>query len=389
VLSRRRTPLLRLYYFVFFSALGAYNPFFPSWLRARGIEGLRMSTITALNPLLGIVGPVAFGIVADRFALRGSLLRVAAVGALAPVAAIAVMALGGTAPSYVLLLALNAFFAFFRGPMVSLADVTALEEPGSYGRTRLFGSAGFTLAVVLVGAALDPTSLAALPVVLAVSLALTLVVATQLPAKSARVPEPLSPDARRIFRSPDFLALLLVGFLWFGSHVSYELCFSMHLADLGASSAFIGCAWAVGVVAEIVLMGNAARLFARFTPSRLLAFGLAAGAVRFAALASVSSLPLLFLLQPLHAVSFALVWITALEFVRQRAPARLLATTQSLFSTSAALGSTLGMLVWGPLYARSGGATVFASAAVVAAIGSVATALLGALASPVGSEGAG
>ena len=70
--------LLRLYYFVFFSALGVYNPFFPVWLRAHGIAGLAMSTITVLNPLLGIIGPLAFGLAADVFGLRGSLLRVAA-----------------------------------------------------------------------------------------------------------------------------------------------------------------------------------------------------------------------------------------------------------------------------------------------------------------------
>ena len=59
-----RTGLLRLYYFLFFGALGAYLPFFPSWLEAHGIRGFAMSTIAALWPLLGIVSPVLFGVAA-------------------------------------------------------------------------------------------------------------------------------------------------------------------------------------------------------------------------------------------------------------------------------------------------------------------------------------
>jgi PPP family 3-phenylpropionic acid transporter len=372
-----RRAALRLYYFVFFSAIGAYVPYFPSWLRGRGIDGLRMSAITMVVPLFGVVSPVAFGIVADVFGLRGSLLRFAAAGAVLSFGAITAFGTGGDASSYASLMLFTALFAFTRGPMVSLADVSALEQPGSYGRTRLFGSAGFTAMVVLAGAFVEPRSARQVPLVITAALAMTLLVTMRLPARAVSPPLPVAGDAARLARSPDFLLFLLSAFLWSAAHVSYDLCFSMHLADIGGSTFEVGLCWAIGVVAEIALMSAAHLLFARFAVTKLLFAGVAITAVRLILLARLRSIPALLLFSPLHAFTFGLYWVASNEYVRERVPAHVLATAQSLLAASVALGSVLGMLAWGPLYAGRGGASVFIGAAVVAALGSVAAMVLG------------
>lgn len=368
----RRTAL-RVYYFVFFSVIGAYSPYFPAWLRAQGIDGLRMSTITMLVPLFGVVSPVAFGVAADAFALRGSLLRWCAAGALISFAAVAFVSAGPGGAMYGSLFAAMASFAFFRGPMVSIADVSALEQPGSYGRTRLFGSAGFLVTALAAGAFFDLRSPRQLPLLITLFLAATLIVTFRLPARSARPPMPIAKDAARLLESGDFLVFLLIAFLWFASHVSYDLCFSMHLADLGASTFVVGTCWAVGTTAEIVLMSAAHRLFERYSTKQLLAAGMAATAARFFIIASVRSVGTLLVLAPLHAFSFGLMWVTCLEFVRRRAPAHVLATAQSLLAAIMAIGSVTGMLAWGPLYAARGGAVVFTAGAAVAAVGALVT----------------
>jgi MFS transporter, PPP family, 3-phenylpropionic acid transporter len=180
-------------------------------------------------------------------------------------------------------------------------------------------------------------------------------------------------DAARLLKRLDFLAFLLVGLLWFASHVSYDLCFSMHLADLGASTFTVGACWAVGTTAEVVLMSRAHLLFERYSTKQLLGWGMVATGMRFLLIAYVRSITLLLLLAPLHAFSFGLVWVTSLEFVRRHAPPHVLATAQSLLAAVMAAGSVAGMLVWGPLYASSGGATVFTAAAAVAGVGALLT----------------
>src|SRR6185436_2250331 len=127
------TARLRLYYFVSFAAFGAYIPYFPTWLEGRGVRGLAMSSITSLMPFVGLVSPMLFGVAADVLGLRGSLLRVAVVGALLPFAAIATVALLGTEIGYRFVFGAIAVFAFFRAPMVTIADVSALEAGSGYG----------------------------------------------------------------------------------------------------------------------------------------------------------------------------------------------------------------------------------------------------------------
>jgi PPP family 3-phenylpropionic acid transporter len=88
--------------------------------------------------------------------------------------------------------------------------------------------------------------------------------------------------------------------------------------------------------------------------------------LRFSALAATKQLLWLMLLQPLHAFSFAVVWLAFMELIRERAPKGLLGSAQGLFSTATAVGSTAGMLAFAPIYERAGGALTFASAAAVA-----------------------
>jgi PPP family 3-phenylpropionic acid transporter len=363
---------LRLYYFISFAAFGAYIPYFPTWLEARGVHGLAMSSITSLMPFVGLLSPMLFGVTADVLGLRGSLLRIAVVGALLPFAAISAVAFLGAETGYRFVFVAIAVFAFFRAPMVTIADVSALEAGSGYGPTRLFGSLGFLLMAVVTGLVIDPARPAALPTSIAAALAVTLVASLALPSRVERAPEPILKDALQLVRRADFLSFLTVAFLWCGSHVAYDLCFSLHVRDLGGSSRVVGAYWGIGVASEIALMAFSPRLLSTSRPGRYFPIALIGAAVRFMVIANVRSLAVVGWLQPLHAVTFALMWVSCLEFVKFSVPPRLLATGQSLFAMASGLGSGAGMLVWGPMYSEGGGRVVFSAASVVAVTGALA-----------------
>ncbi len=368
---RTSPSVLRLYYFLSFAALGAYVPFFPPWLEARGIHGLAMSSITALLPFVGLASPVAFGVASDALGLRGSLLCVASFGALAPFVLLAVASAAHVPLGYGAIFAAVALFALFRTPVVMLADVMTLESGSSYGATRLFGSLGFLLTAAFGGRWLGGTRLAPLPVAVAIGLALAFAVSTMLRAPRAHATEPVLDGAGQLFRSGAFRLFLGVTLLWGMSHAAYDLCFSLDLRDLGAKPSVIGAYWAVGVVAEIALMSVSSRLVTKFGSARLIVFGLAVVGLRWALVASVSSLTVLLWLQPLHALTFGLVWVAALGYTKEHAPAHVLATAQSLFSIATGIGAGVGMLTWGALYAAGKGPVVFTVAAAVAGAGGV------------------
>jgi PPP family 3-phenylpropionic acid transporter len=367
-----RLKALRLYYFAIFAALGLYLPFFPLWLEARGIEGFAMGIVAAAFPAMSIVGPPAFGLLADALRLRGSLLRVACLGTFVAFAFLAGSSLTDRPLGFVGILCTVLVFAFFRSPMVMMADVLALEHAAAsattYPRIRLWGSVGFLVAATTAGWAIDPTGASLLPLSLAAVLFLALIVSFALPTRAALHPlvQSAPGQIRRLAWSAEFRLFLAASFLGQAAHSAYDLTYSLHLRDLGFTGSMVGIAWAIGVIAEIALMAFSSRLSAAISPPWLLAFALLGASVRWAILALVRSPLILLSLQPMHALSFGLMWIASMAFVKSRAAPQNLATVQGIYVATIGGASVTGMLLWGPLYRSAGGATTFAAAAAVA-----------------------
>jgi PPP family 3-phenylpropionic acid transporter len=262
--------------------------------------------------------------------------------------------------------------------MILVADVTALEGAHlagtSYGKLRLWGSLGFLGAVVLAARFVDPNERMALPLATSVALLAALLASLGIPDR-AKLPR----LGNEVLASPNFKLLLFSAFLGQCAHAGYDLCFTLHLFDLGMSRNAIGLAWAIGTAFEVALMASASRAFRGLAPAPLLAFALGSAALRWTILASVRSPAIILLLQPLHALSFGLMWLAAVGYAQERAPAHSLGTAQGLLSTAFGAGSVTGMLLWGPAYQRGGGTLVFASAAFVAAFASACAAALAGL----------
>src|SRR5262249_10311318 len=149
----------------------------------------------------------------------------------------------------------------------------------------------------------------------------------------------------------------------------------LRFRELGASPAFIGGAWALGIVSEIVLMAGATWLIRRFSSTRLIVAALLAAALRSVLVGSLRALPLLAAIPPLHALSTAPFWISAIAYIKARVTPSALASAQGLFAAVIAMGSVTGMLLWGTLYRYGGGRVMFGAASIVA----LGAALLGAV----------
>jgi MFS transporter, PPP family, 3-phenylpropionic acid transporter len=363
----RRLLTLRAYYFTLFASHGVYLPFFPPWLEARGVRGLSLSIVMATFPAMSIAGPLAFGMLADALGLRGSLLRAACGGAFAGFVAVSALALAGGPIHLGPLFAAILLFAFFRSPMTMMADVLALEqsiEAGiPYGATRLWGTLGFVASVLVGGVVIDPARPAQIPAAVAAGLLCTFAVSFTLPA---RIPTPTRPVARHVrafVASPDVTLFLLGAFVSQAANACYDLCFSSYLFARGASSFTVGTAWAIGSFAEVAIMARYDLLTARASPPLLLKFAYGGAALRWILIATLpGTLPLL-LLQPMHAISFGLMWVSSLAFVKERAPAHMIGTAQGIFTATVSAGTVSGILLWGPLYQRVGGSSTFLTAA--------------------------
>jgi PPP family 3-phenylpropionic acid transporter len=364
---------MRTFYFAAFLAIGMHAPFFPLWLEAHGFRGVSMSAIAALSPALSALGPPLVGAVADARGARGNLLGVVCALACLGMAALCVVEASGHGDVFGLVFACVFLFALCRSPILLLADRIALEAGGNYGRRRLWGSLGFLIGAGGFGRVVAPADWHWLPGIVALALGVAYLASLRLPRVSSAPVAPALGEAWRLLKQRRF-ALLLVGSATFAAgHASYDLCSSLYFRDLGAGGDTIGLLWVTGVVAEILVMALAAPWFGKVHPERwlLLAYGI--GAVRWLAMAYLPNAGLAFVLQPLHGVSFGLVWLSSLEVLERAAGPRALGGAQGLLMAANAVGGTLGIMIFGPLYAARGGGSVFLVAACLA----LAAALLG------------
>jgi PPP family 3-phenylpropionic acid transporter len=379
-LEMRRVASLCAYYFVSFAFTGAYLPYFPRWLEARGMAGTQFGIISACGPAMGMIAPIAIGVVADTMGLRGGLLQVALAGALVALVTLASLAFFHVPLGFFALFGLTLVLALFRSPTTLMADVLALEYTAagrtSYGRQRLWGTLGFTAAAVAIPYIMDPGDAFRFPLVLTGLTLASLLAALVLPGRVTLPARASRGDWRSLWATNNVRWFFLAAFLSQCAHVAYDLCFTIHLLALGMSRTTIGLTWAVGTGAEVILLAVGSRMFRVMSPASVLAWGLAGSCARWILIATVRSPTVLFCLQPLHAVSFAVVWLALIRFTSRRFPPRLLGTAQGTLSTCMGAGSVLGMIVWGAVFHRLGGAAVFAGAASFAACASLCALLV-------------
>jgi PPP family 3-phenylpropionic acid transporter len=336
------------------------------WLHARG-RLLRWATTATAISFLGF------------FLLAGRSRSVLADGALPPVAV-----------HYVVLATLA--FAFCRAPLVSLIDATAHEcvrrQGGSYGRLRLWGSLGFLLAAFAGGALTERYGMSQILPVTAMSLALTMIcawlpalgdAASAASAASRRSPPPETTPRTlgaglALLRTDDLWLLLAAVTIYQMAGASYDAAFSMHLLGLGFGPRFVGLAWSVGVLAEILLLAGSGAAIKRLGAARLLPVALATAAVRWSLLGRANSAAAILALQPLHGITFGWFYAAATTLIHERSGGSRATSGQGLLAGALGLGSLLGMSWAGAILERAGGRTLYTAAAGLSGLAAVLSA---------------
>jgi PPP family 3-phenylpropionic acid transporter len=361
---------LALFYAGLFVVAGVQLPFFPLWLKAKGLDAQAIGLVLATPMVVRVVAVPVAARIADRLGALRQVLVVSSAGA-----AIGYALVGG-AQSFVAILAAVALAAALAAPAIPLADAYALKGLGlrgrAYGPVRLWGSAAFIAANLGAGFAsgyMAPTGyiwlmVAASAATAAASLGLR-------PLWPAGAPEPPTPRRRRRLRpAPGFLPIAVAASLIQASHAVYYGFSTLDWTAKGLGGTAIGSLWALGVAAEIVLFALSARLPAVLGPRALLVIGAAGAAIRWTAMALDPPTGLLPLLQCLHALSFGASFLGAVQFLARAAPEGEAATVQADFSTLQGIVMAAATGLSGLLYGRFGG-LAYVAMAVCAVLGGI------------------
>jgi PPP family 3-phenylpropionic acid transporter len=361
-------PYWRLssFYFFYFAFVGVMAPYWPLYLRELGYSALQIGVLMSLLQVMRIFAPNLWGHLADRTGRRVWIVQ------LATFASLLGFLIVFWRQDFWALFAMMSIVSFFWSASLPLVEANTLTHLGDrtehYGRIRLWGSVGFILVVIGLGAALDHLPLTILPWSVLVLLVGIVATARFMPEAVAPRQGPDGESLRRALRQPAVIALLGAAILMAAAHGPYYTFFSVHLIESGYSKSATGWLWALGVVVEIGVFLVMPRVFRRVRPATVMLITLLAAALRFVLIGwMVQVTALLLLAQVLHALTFGAYHAAAMALVHRWFTGRIQARGQAVYnSISFGIGGSLGSLYSGAVWDGFGAGVTFSIAAACA-----------------------
>jgi MFS transporter, PPP family, 3-phenylpropionic acid transporter len=368
-------------FFVYFTYVGLFSPYLALYLAGIGFPIAQIGWLMAVPQALRIVAPPFWGWLTDRSGNPRAVL--AATSACACVAAIAVnLVFLDTAPAgdaaagrFVTMFLLLSLLFFFTAAQVPVSEALAIGavggDAGAYGRLRIWGSIGFIVGVVAIGAVFDRFGTASLPAWVAGLLAVLALVAWRMPAARVDRAGRVSTPIRGRLRETRIAAFFVSAFLMIFAHAALYAFLSLHLEAKGYSKFVIGLLWALGVLAEIAVFWIQKGLFTRFGAERLLLASFAIAALRFVLIGAAAQWPAVLLLaQLMHAATFGVHHSATVTLLQRWFEPAQQGRAQALYAMIGyGLGGSAGVLVASRVWQSWSPEAAFIVAAVAAALG--------------------
>ena len=360
---------------------GMQLPFLPLWLHAKGLTVGEIALVVASMTASRFVAIPLAAYFADRHRNRRSLI---------------ILFSFASAVGYLLLALANGFEQIFLcgifasmciSPILTLAESFSVDGSAhhglDYGRLRLWASVSFLAGNLGAGALLLYLPIGSLIYLIALAQGVSSLVAFLLP------PDPMLDRPLHVSERPTnifnaFGLLMTGGFVLF--IVAVSLAQSTHAMlysfgpvqwdRLGYDEFTIGSFWAISIMGEVTLFACSNYLVNRFGAINLMLMGISGGFVRWVLMSHDFGLGVSAVLQIFHAVSFAMVHLGTMHYIRLTVPQGLRNSAQGLYAAfSGGIAMSSMMAVSGMLYGQLLGGTYLVMAAVSLAALSFALAL--------------
>ena len=362
-------PYWRLsgFYLCYFSLLGVSAPYLALYFHSLGFSSARIGELVAIPMLMRCVAPNLWGWLGDYTGRRLAIVRL---GAVCTMLAFALILIDKSYGWLAMVMGLYAFFWHAILPQFEVITLAHLKSQTSrYSQIRLWGSIGFILAVVALGSLFERFGMGLFPYVVLAIMAGIALSSGWVPGAQPLAGEPTSGQGGFIAQlgRPGVLAFYLSVALMVLSHGPFYTFLTLYLETLGYSRGVIGVLWAVGVVAEVLVFMVMSRVLQRYTVRQVLIASFALAVARWGLLGAFADrLPVLLLVQVMHAATFGSFHAAAVHFVQRSFGARQQGQGQALYAALSGIGGALGALYSGYSWTALGAGWTFAIASLAA-----------------------
>lgn len=318
--ARGISPELRaaLYHFTVFGATGVASVYLGIWLANRGISPDEIGIINAAPPLLMLLVNQLIGRIADRAPdWRGVIIVLSAIAGIAPIGLFFLSGFWGILLVWTMCMSASLSLV----PIIDAATLRMTQRRGtSFSSVRAWGTVGYMAVSLAVGPVLGWLGDAAfVPLFVALAL-LRLLFAFQLPRfregedRSATAPRRGATRFRQVLK-PWFVLTLLGVALLYSTHGGLSAYGALLWTEQGISPGLIGVLIAVMAASEAATMFVWNRLKLKVSARHIIIFACLVGVVRWVAMAFAPPLWVLFLLQLLHSITFAVGYLGGVYFI--------------------------------------------------------------------------
>lgn len=345
---------------------GSHTGFAGLWFQTRGMTPDEIGLIFAI-PIVGVIlAGIPVGRLADRMSdWRQAIVAGSLLSAIVPLGLLLVETFVG----HLIVWTLAVVTQVATIPIIDAAAIRrGRREGGDLGRLYAWKTTGYLTAVFGTGLLIAEVGIAGfLPAYLAFSV-LRGLCAFPLPRFRAAPPK----ERSRILwiTSADRTVLLpLLG--WALVHCTHSILnafLGVLWFDQGVTAAMVGVLIAFSAIVETGVFVTLRTLILRFKPTTLITISCLAGVVRWTGFALSPPIEILFLLQLLHGLTYAVGFVACTNLIADRASEEVAAEAQSVFSILQSGVSATALIAFGVL-AGAVGPRAFLASAVLAGLG--------------------
>jgi PPP family 3-phenylpropionic acid transporter len=356
-----------VFHFTVFLSMGVSAVYFAIWLAGQGISPEQIGVINAVPVVLLLALNLFIGRLADRASdWRVAIIIIALIAGSVPIGLFFVNEFWGI----LLVWTLCALSSGSIPPLIDAATVRMTQRNGSdFGAVRAWGTVGYTAVTALTGAVIAWFGSDAFVPLFVAMAALRALAALQLPRFRAPPGEATlaaaKPGAARLrdVLKPWFLLPVAAFALINATHAILAIFTALVWHSEGISEGTIGWLIAVAALAEAVMMFIWRRVGKKVTARHMILAAAIATVVRWSVMALNPPVAVLFGLQTLHAVTYALGYFGLVHFIANWTSEDIAAEAQGFAFVTQQATTVVALLGFGWLFDHFGVASFFGAAA--------------------------
>lgn len=358
--------IIRSQYFLYFGVMGIFLPYFNLYLHHINFTSFQIGALSALRSVLLVLFPVFWSLLADRFQAKKGIY------VFCNMASSIVWIFYLYTTDFWCIALITLAYGIFYSPIISFLEAFTMDilgdEKKQYGQIRAWGSVAFISAVILSGRLIDVYPIEIILLLVLAGGIVQSLISTAMPSFPVKINLSLSSEIVYLFNRKT-LVFLTSAFLMLVSHGAYYGFFSIHLEKIGFGKTFIGIAWALASIAEIIVMINSARIFKRFSLENILFFSFMMAATRWFLLSFATSAPAILAIQILHSFTYGAFHMASILYIDGMSSDSSRTLGQAVNNAvSYGMGLMAGFFLSGYLYEAIGSSALFMTSGCIALV---------------------